>query len=106
MNATEAICPGCNKVFTPNGLSRHIAKTHNVRCLTVHAASQPQSLFQSSPYERLFLTLTPGSTLWDLPDWSFGGEHPSGHDGITSDLLALPPLGNVSIATRNMDDSE
>jgi len=106
MNAAEAICPGCNKVFTPNGLSQHIAKTRNVRCLTVHAASQPRSLFQPSPYERPFLTLTPGSTLWDLPDWSFGSEYPSGRDGIPSDLLAFPPLGNVSIATRNMDDSE
>jgi len=106
MNAAEAICLGCNKVFTPNGLSQHIAKTCNVHCLTVHAASQPRSLFQPSPYEQLFLTLTPGSTLWDLPDWSFGSEHPSGCDRIPSDLLAFPLLGNVSIVTWNMDDSE
>ena len=104
MKAAKSSCPGCNKVFTHHGLSQHIAKTHRVRCCAVHAASQPQSPFRYSPYERLLSTLTPNSTSWDHPDPSFGSEQPSGHDGTPSHSPVIPPLGNESVTTGDMDD--
>jgi hypothetical protein len=68
----------------------------------VHAASQPQSPFQSSPYERALLTSTPNPASWGYPDPSFGSEHPSGHDGTPSHLPAFPP----SVTTGDIDDGK
>ena len=37
MPATE-ICWGCNRVFTPRGMSQHIARSPHSECRIVHAA--------------------------------------------------------------------
>lgn len=69
----------------------------------MHAATQPQSVFQSFPYEQASLTWTQNSTSRGNPDPLFGSEHPSGHDGTYSDLPAFPPLGLESITIGDMD---
>ena len=103
MNAAKSTCPGCHKDFTHRGLSQHIAKTNHELCHAVYAGFQHQSRPGSHPYEHLLLTLTPNSTSWGHPDWSFSGEEPSGHDRTTSDSPGFPPLGDV---TGNMDNSK
>jgi len=102
MNAAKSTCPGCHKGFTHRRLAQHIAKTNDERCCAVYTAFPLQSLLRSYPYKQALLTLTLNSTLWSQPDWTFGSEHLSGHDG-TPDSPGLPPLGNV---TGNMDDGK
>jgi len=104
MNVTESRCRGCGRIFTHHGLGQHLAKTHRVRCRVVHNASQPQSRFRSSPYERSLLTLPPNSASWGYPNPYFGRRHPSGHGGTPSDSPAFLPLGNEAITTGNMND--
>jgi len=102
MNTTKSTCPGCHKGFIHRGLAQHIAKTNNKRCHAVYTVFPLQSLLRSYPYEQALLTLTPNSTSWSQPDWTFGSKHLSGHDR-TPDSPGLPPLGNV---TGNMDDGK
>jgi len=98
MKAAEAICAGCNWVFTCQGLSRHISKTLHVCCHAVHAASQPQSILRSSPYERVLPTLSPALTSQGYPDPTFGSDHPSGCNRTLSDLPGFPLL----VTTRDV----
>ena len=97
MNAAKATCPGCKKVFTPHGLSQHIAKIRDPRCRPVLPASSPQSrLFQYSLNAQASRTLTANSVLSVHPNSSFGNENPSGHNGNYSDSPDILP--------GNMDD--
>jgi len=100
----DSKCQGCGSLFTCHGLAQHLAKTHRVRCHTVHLASQPQSVFRSHPYEQPLLPLTANSTLLGLPDRFFGRGQPSGHGGTPSDSPAVPPLGEETVTTGDMDD--
>jgi hypothetical protein len=100
MKAAEALCTGCNRIFTRQGLSRHVSKTHRVRCRAVHAASQPQSFLRSSPYERVLPMLTPNPASQGYPDPTFGSAHLSGRDGTPSNLPGFPPF----ITTGDADD--
>jgi len=106
MIAAKSICPGCNASFTLPGLSQHIAKTNCKCCRAVLAASQPQSLHRSPPFEPALPTFTQNSMLWGQPDRSFGSKHPSGHGRISSDLPSFQLLGNGSITTGNVVNSK
>ena len=93
MNTAKATCPACKKVFTPHGLSQHIAKIHDSRCRRpVVAASPPQSFLQSSLNVQASSTLTANSALSEHPNLSFRSEYPSGHDGTFSDSPDFPLL--------------
>lgn len=88
----------------PCGLSQHLAQTNKTRCRVVFAASQPQSLIQSSHSEHTLLTSPPNSATSGLLEWTFGGEQPSGHDGIPSDSPAFSLAGNEVVTLGDMDD--
>ena len=103
MNAAKSTCPGCHEDFTHCRLSQHITKTNYELCHAVYAGFQHQSQPGSYPYKHALLTLTPNSTSWGHPDWSFSSEEPSGHNGTTSDLPGFPLLGDV---TGNIDDGK
>ena len=45
----ETQCDTCKRIFTPHGLSLHIAKTRKRRCRTMFSASQPTLAFTSIP---------------------------------------------------------
>ena len=52
MNTTrpaQVRCPGCEKDFTPRGLSQHVTRTQDLRCRRVVAMSQTQLLSTAFP---------------------------------------------------------
>src|SRR6267142_1013723 len=47
MPTSQLQCPGCDKVFTPRGLSQHVSKTYNTCCHNVNVVTQSQSVSAS-----------------------------------------------------------
>jgi len=49
MLPAQVQCPGCEKDFTPRGLSQHVARTQDLRCRRVVATSQSHLLSAAIP---------------------------------------------------------
>ena len=49
MRPAQVRCPGCERDFTPRGLSQHVTKTQDQRCRRVVATSQPHLLSAAFP---------------------------------------------------------
>ena len=60
MNMAQVRCDGCNKPFTPSGLSQHIAKTPNARCHSAYGPSQAQLV-------NICIARTPASSIAPNP---------------------------------------
>jgi len=93
INTAKSRCLGCGQVFTHHSYAQHIAKTHHACCSAMNAASQPQFIFQSFPYELVFLTSIQNLTSWGYPDRLFGSEGPSGRDRSPSHLPVYFAVG-------------
>ena len=72
MPSAQLRCHGCDKVFTPRGLSQHVNKTHDSRC-RVNVASQGRSVSASVVCTAFQPGLYPNHTSQDL-----GGNGPGG----------------------------
>ena len=47
MSTSQIRCQGCDRVFSPRGLSQHLSRTPNAVCREVQTTSRTPSLFQT-----------------------------------------------------------
>lgn len=47
MSRARVHCRGCNRVFTPRGLSQHLSRSHSPNCRAVYATIQLPITFQT-----------------------------------------------------------
>jgi hypothetical protein len=64
MNAAQVRCEGCNRKFTPSGLSQHVAKTQNPYCRSVYSTSQAHLRYNSIDHAAPSTVPVPSPTLW------------------------------------------
>src|SRR5260221_333479 len=105
MTTAQVQCFGCNRNFTPNGLSQHFSKSPDPRCHDARSVSRQVELV-SAPFPRTASPapnpdhVSPGSGRvkpddLDVPNYSLGRRNDDsetdGHDGTLS-----PGSGRVS----------
>jgi hypothetical protein len=99
-------CPGCNRGFTPRGLSHHVSKTQDARCRRIVSSTQSQII--SAPFPRmnslppLSPIRPPRVTVDDAPDDGYDSEG-SGALNEPPDLDTLATVGEFT-ATRVATD--
>jgi hypothetical protein len=88
MNTALVRCLGCNKVFTPQGLSQHVNKTQRAGCRTTDQLKQQAVGFRSGPLS----VPTPASRS---------------HEGSSAtNMHVLDGNDNVPDYTRDLVDTE
>jgi hypothetical protein len=78
MQPAQVQCPGCERVFTPSGLSKHLSKIDDFQCHHIVAASQTHLASMAFPCMAPPLTLSliwasqiaGGVTLGNLDEYS------------------------------------
>ena len=124
MTTAQVQCFGCNRNFTPNGLSQHFSKSPDPRCHDARSVSRQVELV-SAPFPRTASPapnpdhVSPGSGRvnpddLDVPNYSLGGRdddsemygrddmHSPGSGRVSPDDLGTH---DYSLGRRN-DDSE
>ena len=87
MHGTLLQCPGCNRGFTPSGLSQHVSKTSDARCR--HIVNSAQSQIVSAPFPHM-ASLPPLSPIW-APRIMVDDAPGDGYDSERSGALNEPP---------------
>jgi hypothetical protein len=68
MSSVQIQCHGCNKSFTPRGLSQHVSRTPHPRCRAVYTASQLPSVSTSVPHTASLPGIDSSRASCDLGD--------------------------------------
>jgi hypothetical protein len=87
-------CRGCDKVFTPRGLSQHTSKTQNVRCHTI--SNPPLDQFGSPSILRAVSrsALSPNHTPGVISDDQPGDEYRTTTDQGSDDVANLDDVSS------------
>lgn len=85
INTARIRCPGCNKAFTPRGLSQHSSKSPDSRCRQDHIALGPPAPYVSQ-------TAFSPETDHMPPSWSSAGA-----DSFANDLDVQWPNGMFAV---------
>ncbi|KAF8481855.1 hypothetical protein DFH94DRAFT_691497 [Russula ochroleuca] len=92
MSSVQIRCHGCNRNFTPRGLSQHVNRTPHPPCRAVYITSQLPSVSTSVPRTVFPPALDPSCTSCDLGDDTPGDEY-----GAANDRAPNPAVGVHSL---------
>jgi hypothetical protein len=94
MSSIQIQCHGCDKSFTPRGLSQHVSRTPHPRCRAVYTASQLPSVSTSVPHTVSLPGLDSSHTSCDL-----GDDARSPGDEYNANIGALNPTMGIGMFT-------
>ena len=99
MNIPWVQCPGCNKVFTPHGLSQHQSKTQQARCRNTDTLNQQRVASRSGPQNAGFSTQNSVSGSCSVNIATRDNEYHPEHGAIPDEVIPTAQPGQEEIST-------
>ena len=107
MNIPWVQCLGCNKVFTPGGLSQHRSKTQQARCHNTDLLNQQRVVSRSGPQNTGVLTQNSASGSCDINSATRDNEyHLELHHVPDDEVIPTAQPGQEDIRTATTGDGK
>jgi hypothetical protein len=106
MSSMQIQCHGCNRNFTPQGLSQHVNRTPHPRCCAVYITSQLPSVSTSVPRMVFPPALDPSHISCNLGDDTPGDEYSAANDRAPNPAIGVHSLDGMFTTVTKVKPSE